>query len=237
MRNTLVATMALPALASWLAAPALGQNVSKIAITPQSQKAAIIIRSPVVQPPPLHKTSYRLIFRAYDPVAEQLKGGPFGGSEVIAPQPKHFVNGFLAINVEPGTYVVTGFNRQDYWSLCYYADSVQFTVKPGEVLYLGYFDARKALDELNMKVVTSGRMSTRGGPVQFFDTVAAPPFLPINEQGLQGARAMAKAAMPRTTVEPKAATLTPARFGTGTSLVGERLCGGYFAEKAADTKK
>ncbi len=101
----------------------------------------------------------------------------------------------------------------------------------GEVLYLGYFDARKALGELNSKVVASGRLSTSGSPVQFFDAVAAPPFLPVNERGMESVRAWAKAAMPRTTVEPKAAILSNARFGTGTSLVGQRICGGYFAER------
>lgn len=235
MRKRIVAIATLPALVT--SAPALSQKADKIAITPQSQKAAIIIRSPLIQPPPLHKTSYRLTFRVYDPAAEQLKGGPFGGSAVMAPQPENYPNGFIAIDVKPGTYVVSGFNRQDYWSLCYYADSVQFTVNPGEVLYLGYFDARKALGELNSKAVASGRLSTRGSPVQFFDAVAAPPFLPVNERGMESVKTWAKAAMPRTTVEPKAATLSNARFGTGTSLVGQRICGGYFAEKAVDTKK
>ena len=228
-----LAAFALPSVLLLAAAPVFAQKATKIAITPQSERAAIILRSPAVQPPnATYKTSYRLGLDLYDPLEQRIRSGPLSGSATIAARPDRYFNGFLFIDLKPGTYVVSTFNRQDFWTLCYQDDTVQFTVKPGEVLYLGYFDARVALAELSRKAVLSGQTSTRGKPVQFFDNVSAPPFLPITDEGLAAARVVAKAAMPRTTVEPTAAVLSPARFGTGSALIGGRMCTGYFPTKA-----
>ncbi len=233
MHRTLLAAFMLPALFA-SGQPALaGQKAARIEITPQSAKAAIIIKAPFVQPPsPAYKTSYRLNFQHYDPVAQQIKGGPFGGSATLAASLQASIDGFMVLDLKPGTYVVSSFSRQDYWTLCFQDDSVQFTIGPGEILYLGYFDAKREVNELTRKALESRRIVTRGESVDFFDMVSPPLFLPITEEGLAAARAMARAHMPRSTVEPTAVAFSPARFGTGSTLYGKRRCGGYFPEKA-----
>lgn len=216
------------------AAPAAAKDVAGFAITRGSADALILFKAPDIPRPPGYKTSWRMGLQSYDPAEQKLQAGPFGGNETLAGRPKSFVDGYLVEVVKPGTYVFRDFSRQDLWSLCFNGGSLQFTIKPGEVLYLGEFDAAKHVEELQMLAVSSGRVTAKSGsPVGFFDTVSPPAFAPVDEAGLAAAAAMVRARMPKTTVAPKAARFTPARFGTGKDLFGlQRICGGYYAKKA-----
>jgi hypothetical protein len=221
-------------VAAAVAAPAAAKDVADFAITPGSADALIVFRAPDIPRPPGYKTSWRMGVQAYDPAEQKLSAGPFGGNETLAGRPKSFVDGYLVEMVKPGTYVFRDFSRQDFWSLCFNGNSLQFTIKPGEVLYLGEFDAARHVMELETLAVTTGRTTARNGqPVQFFDTVSPPAFAPVDEAGLAAAAAMVKARMPKTTVAPKAARFRPAKFGTGNDLFHiQRICGGYYAKRA-----
>ena len=228
MRKIMV--LAIGALCAFPAAA--GQKAAKIAITPASPNAAVVIKAPALRTPPGYKSAYKINLESYDPVNRQMRGGPFAGTVTIAAQPQLFAGDYLVADLKPGTYVLRDFSRQDHWALCFNGNSVQFTVRPGEVLYLGSFDAQAQLGELQRQATMSGRLSTTGAPVHFFD-IAPPVLLPAGEADLAPVAAMMKAAMPGTTVAPRAAALTPARFGTGRDLFGlSRICGGYYAGKA-----
>jgi hypothetical protein len=226
--------LGLAAALCFAAAPAAAKDVADFAVTPGSADAMIVFKAPDIPRPPGYKTSWRMGMQGYDPAAEKLQGGPFGGNETLAGRPKSFVDGYLVEMVKPGTYVFRDFSRQDYWTLCFNGASLQFTIKPGEVLHLGEFDAARHTLELETLSVTTGRtIAYSGRPVQFFDTVSPPAFKPAGEAELAAAAAMIKARMPKTTVAPKAAQFSPARFGTGKDLFGtQRICGGYYAKKA-----
>ncbi|HEX6375629.1 MAG TPA: hypothetical protein VFZ91_07895 [Allosphingosinicella sp.] len=221
-------------LASAAAAPAAAKDVAGFAITPGSADALIIFKAADVPRPPGYKTAWRMGVQSYDPVEQKLQGAPFGGMETLASRPKSFVDGYLVELVKPGTYVFRDFSRQDFWSLCFNGGSLRFTIRPGEILYLGEFDAVKHVMELESLAVSTGRVTARSGqPVQFFDTVSPPTFAAVDEAGLAAAAAMVKARMPKTTATPKPARFEPARFGTGRDLFGlQRICGGYYTKKA-----
>jgi hypothetical protein len=212
------------------AAPAAAKEVEKIDITPGSADALIVFKANDVPVPPGYKTAWRMPLQSFDPVENQMQGG----LEILAGRPKSFVDGFLVERVKPGTYAFQSFSRQDYWALCFNGDSLQFTVKPGEVLYLGEFDAASHVLELERLSVTTGRTTSRNSePIHFFDTVSPPAFAPVDEAGLAAAAAMVKARMPKTSVAPKPARFSKARFGTGKDLFGlRRICGGYYQKKA-----
>jgi hypothetical protein len=216
------------------APPAAAKDVAGFAVTPGGPDAMIVFKAPDIPRPPGYKTSWRMGMQGYDPAEEKLQGGPFGGNETLAGRPKSFVDSYLVEMVKPGTYVFRDFSRQDHWSLCFNGASLQFTIKPGEVLYLGEFNAAKHALELETLSVTTGQtMSFNGRPIQFFDTVSPPAFTAPDEAALAAAAAMVKARMPKTTVAPKFAMFSPARFGTGKDLFGtQRLCGGYYTKKA-----
>jgi hypothetical protein len=222
------------AAAMLLAAPAAAKDVAEIAITPGSTDALLIFRANDVPVPPGYKTAWRMPIQSYDPVEQKMQSGPFGGIETLAGRPKSFVDGFLVERVKPGTYAFQSFSRQDLWALCFNGDSLQFTIKPGEVLYLGELDALSHVLELERLAVTSGRTTSRNSsPIHFFDTVSPPAFAPVDEAGLESAAAMVRARMPKTSVAPKAAQFSKARFGTGKDLFGtKRICGGYYQGKA-----
>jgi hypothetical protein len=211
------------------------QKAAKIAITPASDKAAIIFKAPdLPKPMGSYISSYKIGIKKYDAANRALQGGPFAGSVLVAARPSLFAQGYLMSDLKPGTYVVTDLSRQDLWALCFHDNSLQFTVKPGEVLYLGNFDAAFHVEELQRMAMTSGKISVRQGSVaHFFDNVTPPKFTPGTSDDLVAVTAMMKAAMPNTTVAPRLVEFQPARFGTGRDLFGlQRICGGYYTGKA-----
>ena len=218
-------------------APAAARDPARIAITPESERAAIILKAELLPIPPTYRTSYRIGLQRYEPAEQRLMGGPYGGNYVFAARRNSFVDGYMVLEVEPGTYAFRDLSRQDYWALCFNDNSLQFTVRPGEIVYLGEIDARSHVAELERMAVMTGRTMVRSGNVaHFFDGVSPPAFKPVDEAGLAAVTAMVTARMPRTTVAPRAAEFTPARFGTGSDLFGlQRICGGYWQRRAQGT--
>lgn len=215
------------------AGPAAARNLDRIAITPRSGNAVILVKAELLPIPPTYRTSYRIGLQSYDPAQQRMLGGPFGGSATFQATRGNVVDGYMAIEVRPGTYAFRDLSRQDYWALCFNDGSLQFTVAAGEVLYLGEMDVRLHVRELERMAVMSGRISTSSGAVHFFDGVTPPALAPVDEAALAAAAAWVRTRMPRTTVAPRAAQFTPARFGTGNDLFGlSRICGGYYQGRA-----
>jgi hypothetical protein len=215
--------------------PALAnQKAESIAVTPASQNAAIVFKSPQLPVPGTVKSAYHLFIMPYDAAAGHMNGGVLGGGLRVMARPKLFYDGYLVSDIKPGTYVIGLFSRQDSWVLCFNGDSRSFTIKPGEVLYLGDFDATKHVMELERLTITSGRTVSRNSQsIEFFDTVSPPAFAPVDEAQLSAVATMMKARMPLTNVAPRAAEFSPAKFGTGSDLFGlSRVCGGYYRKSA-----
>ncbi len=218
--------------------PAMAADPARIAITPDSPKAAIIIKAESLPVPPGYQTSYRIGLQRYDYVRQSMTGGPYTGSATFQAKPKSFVDGYLILEVDPGTYAFRDLSRQDFWAVCFNADSLFFTVKPGEIVYLGEMDVRLHVRELERLAVTSGRTRSRNNePIHFFDTVTPPTFAPVDAAGLEAVAAMVRARMPLSTVAPKTVAFGKAKFGTGHDLFGlSRICGGYYQGRAKPAK-
>ena len=234
MKIRLHLAAALLALATASAATA-EQKAAKIAITPGSAMAAIVFKAPdLPKPMGSYISSYKIGIKKYDAANQALQGGPYAGSLLLSARPSLFSQGYLVSDIKPGTYVITELSRQDLWALCFHDNSLQFTVKPGEVLYLGDFDAAFHVAELQSKAMSSGKIRVRQGSLaHFFDEVTPPKFTPGTTADLASVAAMVKSAMPSTTSVPQLAQFEPARFGTGRDLFGlMRICGGYWTGKA-----
>lgn len=215
-----------------------GQKADSIAITPDSKRAAIIIKSQSIPPPPTMASGFHLTFAAYDPQAEALASGFFSGSYRLLAKPKLFYDGYLVSDIKPGTYIVQEFTRQDRWALCYNEASRVFTVKPGEALYLGEFDSIGSLRALEGEVSKSMRFFSVGGALVHFFDVAPPLFKPIAEGEIEQVQAFVTARMPRTTSSVTAAVFSTGRFGTGSDLFGtNKVCGGYYKGSAKPKPK
>jgi hypothetical protein len=216
-------TMALPGYA--LAKPAKDQ-----VLTADSQTAMIVIKSDFWQPAHDMHSAYKIAFSTYDPVEGKMLGGVFAGGALVEAQKKKFVEGYLIQPIKPGHWVYVSYQQQDKWALCFNAASLQFDVKPGEVVYLGELDAQSHRKELTLQALLHGKTSIRGyGFADFFDLPDGPRVKPVDEPQLVEVRAMLARNAPLITAPVRAAVYSPAQFGTGSTLFAERKCGGYFA--------
>lgn len=218
--------IALTMSPAWVAAKSPTEQV----LTATSPTAMIIIKTDFWQPAPSLKSAFKIGLSVYDPVAGRLVGGPYGGA-LIESQKKKFVDGYLMLPIRPGRWTFVNFQEQDHWALCFNAASVQFEVKPGEVVYLGEFDAQGHREQLTEKVVSSGKVSISGSSfADYFDLPEGPKLKPISETDLNDVRAMLTRNAPQISAPVRAADYTEAKFGTGSTLFGQRRCGGYFAK-------
>jgi hypothetical protein len=210
-----------------------GQKAEKIAVTPDSDRAVIIIKSQSIPPPPTMASGFHLTLAAYDAQEEALASGLLGGSYRLLAKPKLFYDGYLVADIKPGTYIIQEFTRQDRWALCYNGESRVFTVKAGEALYLGEFDSIGSLRALDTEVGRTMRFISVGGKLVHFFDVAPPQFKPVGEGEVEKVQAFVAARMPRTTAPVKAVEFAAGRFGTGSDLFGtNRVCGGYYKGSA-----
>jgi hypothetical protein len=222
---------------TWVAMPVHAKAPADVELTPQSEMALVIIKSEMWQPAPSMKSAYKIALSAFDPAEEKLLGGPFAGGALFEAQKKKFVDGYLMLPVKPGQWVFQSFSQQDKWALCFNARTWQFALKPGEVVYLGRFDAAAHRAELVRQAVTTGKVSIRGyGFADFFDLADAPKFDAIDDTQLDGVRAMLSSNAPKVTAPVRGVVFSPARFGTGSTLFAERKCGGYFSKAAGKMK-
>ncbi|TRW15123.1 hypothetical protein [Glacieibacterium frigidum] len=221
------ALVALLIATSALAAP----KPSKIAITPASADAAVLVRAPRLP------VTYTLGISRFDPVAQNLLTGTFSGGWV-----NMVIDGgapgqsYVLRKLKPGTYVVRDVSQQEYWAVCFGDATRQFSVGPGQLLFLGDFDGATPIAELHANVrANPGHGSAKQDTIHhYLDKVTPPRLAEPDAVALAEAAAWLKAESPGTTVTPVAATLTPTKFGTGVTLFGQRACGGYFKKKVAE---
>lgn len=210
------------------------KSPDKLELAPGAETALMVIKTDWWQPAPNMQSAFRLWFSVFDPVEQKLLGKPFGGSAVFEAKQKNFVDGYLIAEIKPGRWVFQSYSQQDSWSLCFNAASWDFEVKPGEVIYLGPFDAIVHRFQLTQRAVQSGRTTIRGsGFVTFFDLPAAPSVGAIDDDALAKVREMLKLNAPNVTAPVRAAELKATKFGTGSTLFGERVCGGYAVKAAS----
>lgn len=225
-----IASAAVPAGAI---ARAPGQHV----LGPDSETALLVVKTDWWQPAPSMKSAFKLALSRYDPAEQKLMGGAFSGV-LLEAKKKNFADGYLIGSIKPGRWVFQSYSQQDKWALCFNAGSFQFDVKPGEVVYLGEFDAQRHRLQLTEEAVRSGKVMISGyGFFDFFDLPEGPRLKPIDAPQLDNVRAMLASHAPQVTAPVRAAEYTPAQFGTGSTLFAERRCGGYFAEGAKKGKK
>jgi hypothetical protein len=221
------------ALASGGHAKQPGQYV----LAPESETALVVVKTDFWEPAPSMHSAFKIIISAYDPEAGKLLGGPYSGGGLFEAQEKKFFGGYLIAAIKPGRWVFQSYTQQDKWALCFNANTRQFDVKPGEVVFLGDLDAKAHRDQLTQRAVRTGRVSISGyGFADFFDLPDGPRLAPIDDAQLADLRAALARHIPKVTAPVRAANYSPAQFGTGSTLFAERKCGGYFSTSATKKK-
>ncbi|MFX4087139.1 hypothetical protein ACKU27_18770 [Sphingobium yanoikuyae] len=201
----------------------------QIILTPQSEEALVIIKTDWWQPAPSMHSAFKLLLSTYVDAEARLSSGPFSGTALFEAKQKNFLDGYLMVPVKPGRWVVRSYSQQDSWALCFNAASLQFEAKPGQVVYLGRFDALSHRQQLTRQAIASGNTSIRGcGFVDYFDLPQGPIFAPVDAPQIAAVQTMLARRVPGVSVPVQAVAFTPATFGTGSTLYGTRRCGGYF---------
>ncbi|HKX64331.1 MAG TPA: hypothetical protein VJM78_03415 [Rhizomicrobium sp.] len=196
----------------------------KIALNAASPEGVILMKltpSPIV---------YSLTIQKFDAPNQRLLGGSFSGGwanfEELSSQP------YVAKSVAPGTYVVTSLAQQTWWTACFQDGTYSFEVKPGEVVYLGTFNALPSLVALSLHVKREGPSMTSRS-VYYFDRNPVPnfSFSANREAELAQAQGYVKAQMPHVDAPVALAELHATKFGTGSDAFGlQRVCGGYYKQ-------
>ena len=210
--------------AGLLATAAPAANPARIAVTPSSADAVLIVRTPATG------VLYTIAIARYDPAQQDLSG-----DWVAFPVPPQGTgeSGFGVEKVKPGTYVIKEVVQQARWGVCFYAGTLQFDVKSGEAVYLGTLDAATPLAELRRHAVAAKDLYAGGFTVHnYFDEITPPRFQQPADPALPEVRAFIAGEMPKTTVAPRLAQFRPATFRAGRALLGgQRVCGGSFSRK------
>jgi hypothetical protein len=120
---------------------ACAADPSRFQVTPQSTKSLIVVG---VRPTAI---DYWISMGKYDAQLGKLTASPFDGwvsFEVPASTTAHF----LTTQVDPGRYAFSSVAQQRAWVGCFHEHSLSFEVGPGEVVYLGVFDAAPHLAQI-----------------------------------------------------------------------------------------
>lgn len=202
-------------------------GVANTDITSQSRNSILVVAT---EPSPI---PYQLSISSFDPDTGSLGAPPADAASIVVgrkdPGAYH-----LSI-IEPGTYVVRDVTQQLNWSVCFHDNSVSFNVAPGEVVYLGRFDPRPHLQQLQQIARSTGRTRTGmgQGPHHFFDNILPPALTPPAATDVDSVRAFLAGSFPRITAPVRMADLRAAQFGIGRPLLGAaQICGGWFTERA-----
>jgi hypothetical protein len=164
----------------------------------------IVLKTDWWQPAPSMQSAFKLVLSTYADGDGKITSNMFSGNALVEAKQKNFVDGYLMA-----------------------------PVKPGEVMYLGRFDALFHRQQLTEQAVNSGRIAISGyGFADFFDLPDGPRFSTVDEADMTSVRAMLTRQAPGITAPVHSVTFSPASFGTGSTLFAERKCGGYFNTSA-----
>ena len=210
-----------------LSACASSTDPTKILFSENSQQALLLIK---VNPAPI---GYRLGFAQYkeeDLALDANSFHGFAGIDVVglrAPQ-------YVALLVDPATYVFQDLAQQNSWAVCFNRETRSFTVKPGEAVFLGELNPVVHLRQLQTLATSNNDLYASQGVLHHYLDGIIPPQItsPTGDSpDFHEAKIYEAGSMPMLHGRLQPVSYKPARFGTGVSLLGDRLCGGYFKEK------
>jgi hypothetical protein len=179
---------------------------------------------------------YWLKLAVYDDTSHSIATGLWNGSQLFKVDPSP-VPSYIALTVPPGTYAFQFIEQQNIWSLCFSNRSLAFTVNAGDAVFLGDFDARAHLKQLEELAIKHNEIKSFTGTMNdYFDPEILSPQIsapgPTTPDFL-AAKQYEAAAMPSLRGRLQPVRYRPANFGVGYLLTGQRICGGVMKDKAA----
>ena len=202
---------------------ACATNPARVAFAPDSDTGLVMILS---DPTPI---AYDLHVMRFNETAGTVNHNPFGGWVLMSARASS-AQQLVVSRARPGRYVLQDLAQQNSWAVCFQANTISFDVRPGEVTFLGRFDPRPHLFQLQQLTLQSGRTRLASGSfVHFFDNILPPQLDPADETELSALPPLLLAQAPGITAPIHQAELGRAQFTTGNVLFGDqRACNAAF---------
>jgi hypothetical protein len=204
-------------------------NPRMIEMTAESQDTAVLLFYAIPT-----SVGYSVNVVGYDPVKQEVRDSLLtNGSTEPMRTDKGTEPQFIVRRVVPGTYVYQSFVQQEAWAVCFHKDTLAFTVKPGQVAFLGTLNPVPHINDLNRNVNANRNYSARRSDIyHYFDNITPPQMILPGESPdiLTKARAFVASSMPQVRAEVHPVTYSKASFRAGYTLSLQRHCGGYIKE-------
>jgi hypothetical protein len=166
------------------------------------------------------QASYQIEAASFEPAQSRIESK---GYFVLNGSP---ATRYAVSRAKPGVYALTAVSVQTTWYDCFNGGTVAFEVKPGEVTFLGKLDARPALADIARQLPGYSMNSQK---FYVLDTPRPALTAPADIAGWQGELTPFLAGVyPNVTAQTKPAEMKPAIFASGWSLLGQKVCYGYF---------
>ncbi len=127
------------------------------------------------------------------------------------------------------------FAQQLWWHACFQAGTLQFEVKPGEVVYLGEFNPEPSFDAVQKHATANRDFSASSGNRHFYFDDIPPPAILLpqdKEQGVAEVQSFVKTRMPNVSGTVRLAEYQPTRSGVGNVVVWSACLWRIFQEAA-----
>ena len=142
------------------------------------------------------EADFKIRLLEFDPIKNKAHIG-FGGSGTQIHNLLRAGRQYVAVNIEPGTYVYSSLIQQTHWNVCFHKSTLSFSIKPGEFLFLGELGT-KNLRQLQKLSYWSGQMKVKGNDnVTHFDNILPPDIHFPDEDSLSLAQKYVQKKLPQ----------------------------------------
>jgi len=213
--------------AALLLAGCANTDPTKISFPETSDKALLLIKTERAGVP------YVLQLSSFNEATQAMEANPFSGFEPFANEDP-YVPHYLAILVPAGTYVFQDLIQQRAWAVCFNENSRSFSVHAGDAVFLGDYRPEINLLQLSQLAQQSGQLVAQQSSVfHYFEHIVPPQITAptATSADFLAAKQYEATSMPSLHGRLQPVVYRPAKFGTGYTLFGERICGGYFKDK------
>lgn len=215
MKISPIACIAALLVASPAAPLSAQKRPDKIKLTAESKDGAVLVRVPV------DRFSYALQFS---------RNGNSGFMSRVyimkvdeAPAPGY---AYIARTLSPGRYRLDSMWQQARWSACLEQGTFEFTVRPGEIAYLGTVRADRVLETIQGQASSAGQTAQGGfSYFQSHDRTSGPPIEGRDDDGLRAARDFAQTRMNGTASLVRLADVSDTKFVTSAAGKAIKVCG------------
>jgi hypothetical protein len=144
-------------------------DAQKVSFSGQGQKALVLL---ALEPEP---APYILHMTPYDEAKQELNAGFLNSGDVLLKVEGSDKPTYIVRVLEPGTYTFSSLSQQRHWGVCFHNDTRSFTVAAGEAVFLGDFQPKRNLAQL--EGLAAERDETQARRLQlitYFDDIVPP---------------------------------------------------------------